>query len=474
MNRENNGEARPAAELGAEIGIVTRSRSGRAPRLHKKRLRSLLYIGLILCDCAAMRAGFSLGLSMRPWQWLAPNGVELGLLILPLHVLLSLRNGAISRGALERRSESVFRALSAFMAATSLIALLIFFQYAGPLVSRLAFGVAIVSSLVFIALLRIVFSICFITPLRGGMTGELLIVDGVEPRSGAYHYFDACAAGFVPNLDDPAALSRMAQLLRPYDRVVVACTEERRYPWALLLKAYNVIGEIQLDQGSPLGAIAISHYHGNDTIVVSRGSMSLGSRLKKRAFDLAVATGLLIAAAPLLAIVAIAIKLESRGPVLFSQIRLGRDNRRFRILKLRSMYAQTSDFAGDRSATRDDDRITRVGRIIRKTSIDELPQLLNVLKGDMSIVGPRPHALGSLAGDKLFWQVTQKYWLRHRLKPGITGLAQVRGFRGATHQQSDLENRLQSDLEYVDGWRMWRDIAIIFNTVKVLVHPRAY
>lgn len=118
--------------------------------------------------------------------------------------------------------------------------------------------------------------------------------------------------------------------------------------------------------------------------------------------------------------------------------------------------------------------MTRVGRFLRRTSIDELPQLLNVLKGDMSIVGPRPHALGSQAGDKLFWQVDHRYWQRHSLKPGITGLAQVRGFRGATETETDLSSRLQADLEYLDGWSILRDIQIIFATFGVLAHDRAY
>jgi len=133
-----------------------------------------------------------------------------------------------------------------------------------------------------------------------------------------------------------------------------------------------------------------------------------------------------------------------------------------------------ADADGNRSASKDDDRITPIGRLIRRTSIDELPQLINVLKGDMSLVGPRPHALGSKAGDKLFWQVDRKYWQRHGLRPGITGLAQVRGYRGATDREADLTNRLKSDLEYIKDWSLWRDIKILFATLKVLVHDRAF
>ena len=138
------------------------------------------------------------------------------------------------------------------------------------------------------------------------------------------------------------------------------------------------------------------------------------------------------------------------------------------------MYANSGDLYGDRSASRDDDRVTRVGRFIRKTSIDELPQLLNVLRGDMSLVGPRPHALGSLAGNDLFWQASKQYWLRHALKPGITGLAQIRGFRGATQNVDDLEQRVRCDLEYLTNWSIGHDLMILLKTLRVVVHKNAY
>ncbi len=177
---------------------------------------------------------------------------------------------------------------------------------------------------------------------------------------------------------------------------------------------------------------------------------------------------------PLLVLVALAIWLEDHGPVFFIQRRLGRGNRFFVIYKFRSMSVANGDRSGNRSTGRGDDRVTRVGRLIRATSIDELPQLINVIQGEMSLVGPRPHALGSQAGDKLFWEIDQRYWQRHSLKPGLTGLAQVRGFRGATEHEVDLTARLQSDLEYLDGWTIWRDIAILAGTLRVMVHRNAF
>ena len=178
--------------------------------------------------------------------------------------------------------------------------------------------------------------------------------------------------------------------------------------------------------------------------------------------------------APLMAMVAIAIKLDSRGPVLFRQDRIGEGNRLFKIMKFRSMHVERSDLAGATSASRSDSRVTRVGRIIRKTSIDELPQLFNVLLGQMSIVGPRPHALGSTADAKLFWQISEYYWCRHALKPGITGLAQIRGYRGATEKTADLENRLAADLEYLRNWSLMRELFIVLRTFKVIAHTNAF
>ncbi|WP_244647597.1 sugar transferase [Sphingomonas sp. CFBP 13728] len=150
-------------------------------------------------------------------------------------------------------------------------------------------------------------------------------------------------------------------------------------------------------------------------------------RCVKRAFDITLAGAALLVLLPLFIVIAILVKRDSTGPILFTKTWIGRSNQLFRIKKFRSMYVEGSDGAGHRSTSRDDDRVTWVGRFIRRTSIDELPQILNVLSGDMSIVGPRPHALRSRAADKLFWEVEQRYWHRNAAKPGLTGLAQMRG-----------------------------------------------
>ena len=149
---------------------------------------------------------------------------------------------------------------------------------------------------------------------------------------------------------------------------------------------------------------------------IARRPSPVRARAMKRVFDLVVAGCALVALAPVMVLAAIAIKLNDRGPVLFIQRRLGRGNRFFDMLKFRSMRVEQADADGDRSASRDDDRVTAVGSFLRRTSLDELPQLINVIRGDMSIVGPRPHALGSQAGEKLFWEVDGRYWNRHALR----------------------------------------------------------
>lgn len=213
---------------------------------------------------------------------------------------------------------------------------------------------------------------------------------------------------------------------------------------------------------------------GQGMLLVSAGPLGLRARAIKRIFDIVFATTAIVVLSPLLAVVALAIKLEDGGPVLFAQKRVGRANRFFKMYKFRSMSESQADKDGLISASKDDQRVTRVGAFIRRTSIDELPQLFNVLKGDMSIVGPRPHALGSHAGDKLFWQVDRRYWHRHSLRPGLSGLAQIRGLRGATDSERDLLDRLRADLEYLEGWTIMRDITIVLLTIRVLVHDRAF
>lgn len=191
----------------------------------------------------------------------------------------------------------------------------------------------------------------------------------------------------------------------------------------------------------------------------------------KRAMDVLIAGGALLFFAPLLALVAVLIKLETPGPVLFRQSRGGLSGQAFTIFKFRSMRCQENG-AKVVQAKRDDDRITTIGRIIRKTSIDELPQLLNVLRGDMSIVGPRPHAL---AHDEHYGTLIANYHLRFRARPGLTGLAQIKGLRGGTGAVEAMAARVDVDNEYIERWTLIGDVKILLMTVPhLLMAENAY
>ncbi|HBW9468909.1 TPA: undecaprenyl-phosphate glucose phosphotransferase, partial [Klebsiella pneumoniae] len=191
----------------------------------------------------------------------------------------------------------------------------------------------------------------------------------------------------------------------------------------------------------------------------------------KRVEDVFFSIIILFLISPVLAVIALLIKLTSPGPILFKQIRYGMDGKAIKVWKFRSMKVMEND---DRviQATKNDTRVTKVGGFLRKTSLDELPQFINVLFGSMSIVGPRPHAV---AHNEQYRKLIQGYMLRHKVKPGITGLAQVNGWRGETDTLDKMEKRIEYDLEYIRTWNIVLDIKIIFLTVfKGFIGKTAY
>jgi lipopolysaccharide/colanic/teichoic acid biosynthesis glycosyltransferase len=189
----------------------------------------------------------------------------------------------------------------------------------------------------------------------------------------------------------------------------------------------------------------------------------------KRAADIVLALCGLIAFAIPMVLAFIAIRLTSEGPAVFAQERIGLNGRRFVMLKFRTMRHASEPAGTCPQATRGDPRVTRIGALLRHTSFDELPQLLNVLAGSMSMVGPRPHAPGTCAAGRPFETISHRYAARHSVKPGMTGLAQVRGWRGETDTEEKLLRRIDSDLEYIATWSLSGDLLIICRTIVTVM-----
>lgn len=185
----------------------------------------------------------------------------------------------------------------------------------------------------------------------------------------------------------------------------------------------------------------------------------------KRLLDIFVSALALIVLLPFFLAIAAAIKWESKGPVFFMQARWGRGGRMIRIFKFRSMRADLGDATGVAQTRRNDPRVTRIGAMLRKTNLDELPQLINILLGDMSLVGPRCHVPGMLAGGMLYEELAKDYHIRHLVRPGLTGLAQFRGYRGPTDREDLAKARFASDVEYIRDFNIWLDIKILVGTL---------
>ena len=445
------------------------------PSLERKRLRA--YLALIAADVISILAGFAIGGLIYRGDLSDTQALMEAQLFLPLFLTIALYQRVYSIRSLTDAQHAALRICMAVVVAAALLNFLAFYAKFNTSFSRGTFTLGLVLSTLSMVAVRSV-SARVLRRRWGPVARNILVLHDGGPAlemDWAVH-LDASEYGIRPDPADPHMRDHLAQVLKNQEEVIVSCPAERREKWALILKASGVHGEVISDTAQHLGALGIKHYEGQGCagLIVSVGPLGLRARVAKRLFDLAAASTALVILSPVLIIAAAAIKLSGEGRVMFVQRRLGRGNRLFSMLKFRTMRESGSDPEGAVSTSRGDERVTRVGAFLRKTSIDELPQLINVLRGEMSIVGPRPHALGSQAGDKLFWEVDGRYWHRHSLKPGMTGLAQVRGLRGSTEQEDDLSARLRSDLEYISNWSLMHDIAIMIRTLTVLSHDRAY
>lgn len=295
-------------------------------------------------------------------------------------------------------------------------------------------------------------------------------------------FFDDRRIGRVP--DAPAnvpVLGNLATLVAmiredKIDQVVVAL------PWAAEARLQHVVSQLALTPVKIRLAPDLASFLFTRRPLVMLGELPMMTLFERpisgfdagvKAIEDKVLTVLLLLVGwPFLLLTAIAIKLDSRGPVFFRQPREGFNNKPFRVFKFRTMVHDACEIDQVNQAVRDDPRLTRIGGFLRRTSIDELPQLFNVLAGDMSLVGPRPHAASTRAGGRLFSDVVAVYAARHKVKPGITGWAQVCGWRGETDTEDKLVKRFEHDLYYIENWSLWFDFYILFRTIGSVLLPR--
>lgn len=437
------------------------------------RLRSFVYP--VVLDTLCISAGFALTALIRGVFWTQTTWIFVLALVLPSYLLVALNSKVYSISLLSKPWPAVGRTLRAYLIALALMTLAGFYLKASDAFPRLTVASASAIAVILLVISRYYFVRYRRTLVGGEPNSVALIWEPGQPIPAIDFSVRIAAEGFAdPERHDPEMYDRLATALNGIHNVVVSCHPDRRAAWTHTLKGASIQSEILMPELQSLAPLGMSLHGSMAALVVSHGPLNLADQLVKRLFDIVVASLAIVVLSPVLLVVALLIKLDSRGPVFFRQKRIGRSNQVFRIVKFRSMKVEGADGHGGRSASRDDDRITRIGKFIRNTSLDELPQLFNVMAGTMSIVGPRPHALGSRAADKLFWEVDERYWHRHAAKPGLTGLAQIRGYRGATVVEDDLRNRLQADLEYLEAWSIWRDMQIILMTFRVLVHRNAF
>ena len=275
----------------------------------------------------------------------------------------------------------------------------------------------------------------------------------------------------IGRFDDLVAFARRAEI----DMIVITLPATADARIARLMRQFAVL-PVPVHLSAFTDDFAFGAGRGGGLVKMADGTFSARRRLTKRALDLGLGALALVLAAPVMALAALAIRMEGPGPILFRQPRSGFNERTVEVLKFRTMRQEEADVTARRVVRRADDRITRIGRLLRKSSIDELPQLVNVLRGELSLVGPRPHAVGAVsASQQAFEELVEGYSARHRLPPGITGLAQVNGLRGTIEDPEELRARVALDLAYIENWSLWLDLKILARTpLSLLDTSNAY
>jgi Undecaprenyl-phosphate glucose phosphotransferase len=413
---------------------------------------------------------------------------EVGLVVGALVVLLIAQRGDYGIRQYASSVGHVGRSLSAWNIAFFGVLTLGFATKTTEMFSRGATAVFYVSGFLALAGMHMAL-VLFVDAAkkRGALAPRRLVLVGLESQLSAladrYEFSDAgmevVSAVVIRDTeheveDDLALAAATVRVLRPDDvcvaipwsrtKLIEACVDAfLRTPAEIHLGPQEILERFTEAEVAKLGPIA--------SLSLTRRPLSTLQMIEKRFFDVAAAICGLVALSPLFAIVALLIRLDGPGPILFVQRRYGFNQEPFRIVKFRTMTTM-EDNAALKSVTRHDPRVTRIGAFLRRYSVDELPQLLNVLTGEMSLIGPRPHAL---AHDQLYERRIAQYARRHNVKPGITGWAQVCGFRGEIASDEKMRERVEHDLYYIDNWSFWLDVKILALTIfSPKAHQQAY
>jgi Undecaprenyl-phosphate glucose phosphotransferase len=420
-------------------------------------------------------------------------GSGLGVLLLEVANLYQL-------GVMRRPFVYLPRIVLVMTATFALLAMAGFFLKISDEFSRVWFAGWLVSALLLVLSGRVMLSILIRRWARNGtMERRALIVGGGKPAEALIRTIEQdpdndiricgifddrddkrsppIVAGY-PKLGNVAELIEFARIAR-IDMLIVSLpiTAEARV-LSLLKKLWVLPVDIRLSAHSNqlrFRPRSYSYIGSVPMLDIFDRPINDWDSVAKRAFDIIFSLIGIALFSPIMLATAIAIKLDSRGPILFKQKRHGFNNEEIEVLKFRSMYHNQSDPSAVKAVTKGDPRVTRVGRIIRKTSIDELPQFFNALFGSLSLVGPRPHAVAAKTHNKLYTEVVDGYFARHRVKPGVTGWAQINGWRGEMDTDEKIRMRTEYDLYYIENWSLWFDLKILLLTpVKLLNTENAY
>ena len=406
-----------------------------------------------------------------------------------LIVVLNSALGAYSRWRVKKISTLIFRLFLVWLIAATLATSVIYFTQSSHRYSRLWVGFSLLLSFLLAGGIR-VFIQLFLRYIRikGLATKSVFLIGpGENITSVGKSMRGSPAEGYVlAGIQRIKSKLTSDELNRLADRITesgaqevwlcmsITCSNDiRDFMYALRNHTVEVrfipdFGHIDMQ----LLNHRVSEVAGLYSIDLSVSPISGVARFVKRLEDLLIGSAICLLILPVCLLIALAIKLTSPGPILFKQYRTGVNGKRFKVYKFRSMKIHQEAAGTVTQATKGDSRITPIGNFLRKTSLDELPQFFNVIQGRMSIVGPRPHAL---AHNEYYKDLVESYMRRHKVKPGITGWAQVNGFRGETDTLDKMEKRVRYDLWYIDNWSLWLDLKIIFLTIfKGFINKNAY